>query len=169
MPPPSGPDLPGRFQCHSVSNFLAPSPITGEMNRQVRHDARFEEPDPELDRHASEVIQACVEVHRVLGPGYLESIYERALAVELKHRGIEFERQVPIDLYYRCEEIGEHRLDFLVRDRLIVELKAVETLLDIHKIQVRSYLKARGERLGLLINFNSSLLLRGVRRIIWSP
>ena len=139
------------------------------MNRQVRQDARFEEPDPELDRHASDVIRACVEVHRVLGPGYLESIYERALAVELQYRGIEFERQVPIGLYYRGEAIGEHRLDFLVRKRLVVELKAVETLLDVHKVQVRSYLKAREERLGLLINFNSPLLLKGVRRIIWPP
>ena len=131
------------------------------MNRQVRQDARFDEPDSELDRHASDVIQACIEVHRVLGPGYLESIYERALAVELGHRGIEFERQVPIDLYYRSQPIGEHRLDFLVRNCLVAELKAVETL--------RSYLKARDERLGLLINFNVPLLLKGVRRIIWTP
>src|SRR3954464_14006694 len=98
------------------------------MNRQVRQDARFD------------------EVHRVLGPGYLESIYERALAVELGHRGIEFERQVPIDLYYRSQPIGEHRLGFLVRNCLVVELKAVETLLDVHRVQVRSYLKARDER-----------------------
>src|SRR5437763_8597066 len=116
------------------------------MNRQVRQDARFDEPDSELDRHASDVIQACIEVHRVLGAGYLESIYERALAVELGHRGIEFERQVPIDLYYRSQPIGEHRLDFLVRNCLVVELKAVETLLDVHRVQVRSYLKARDER-----------------------
>lgn len=139
------------------------------MKRQGARTARFEEPDPELDEHASEVLDACLEVHRTLGPGYLEAIYEQALSVELKLRCIPFERQVPIGLSYKGVPVGRHRMDFLVRGRLVVELKADETLNAVHKVQVRSYLKARGERLGLLINFNEELLLRGVRRVIWSP
>jgi GxxExxY protein len=129
----------------------------------------FEEPDPELDGLASSVISACIEVHNHLGPGYTEGIYERALCHELRLRRTEFERQVPLTVAYKNELVGEHRLDLLVGRRLIVELKAVEALGAVHAVQLRSYLKARGERLGLLINFNVPKLLGGVRRIIWTP
>jgi GxxExxY protein len=105
-------------------------------------------------------------VHELLGPGYLESVYERAVCVELQLRGIEFERQVPVGLWYKGASVGEHRLALVIRRRLIVELKAVDTLLPVHLVQVRSYLKATGERLGLLINFNVPLLLQGVPRVI---
>src|SRR5262249_11491916 len=115
---------------------------------------RFDEPDAELDRLASVVISACIAVHSELGAGYAESIYERALCHELQLRDIDFERQVPIPVIYKNEPVGEHRLDLVVGQRLIVELKAIEALGPVHGIQLRSYLKARGERLGLLINFN---------------
>jgi GxxExxY protein len=115
---------------------------------------RFEEPDAQLDLLASAVISACIEVHGNLGPGYTEAIYERALCRELRLRSVEFERQVPLCVVYKGERVGEHRLDLLVGQRLIVELKAIEALGAIHGVQLRSYLKARGERLGLLINFN---------------
>jgi GxxExxY protein len=126
----------------------------------------FEELDPELDRLAGTVVRSCVEVHRALGPGYVESVYERAVCVELTMRGVEFERQVSVAIGYRGVPVGEHRLDLLVEKRLVVELKASEALSKVHILQVRSYLKAIGARLGLLINFNEPLLLHGVRRVI---
>ena len=124
------------------------------------------EPDEELDGYATDVINAAIEVHRVLGPGFLESVYERALCVELALRRVPHRRQVPILVGYKGHDVGESCLDLLVADRLVVELKAIEVLAPIHWIQVRSYLRATGCILGLLINFNVPVLLRGVRRVI---
>jgi GxxExxY protein len=100
------------------------------------------------------------------GPGFLESVYEEALAVELGLRGLAFKRQVPIALQYKGTPIGQGRLDFLVAERLVVELKASEGLLPVHLAQVLSYLKATGQTLGLLINFNVRHLRQGIRRVI---
>lgn len=111
------------------------------------------------------VIGAAVEVHRVLGPGFLESIYEEAMALELALRQVPFERQVPINVSYKTALVGEGRLDLLVSDSLIVELKAVERLLPIHQAQLMSYLKAARRPVGLLINFHERLLKNGLRRI----
>lgn len=124
------------------------------------------EPPAYLDEIARAVIGAAIEVHRQLGPGFLEAVYEAALAKELEARGIGFARQVPIPLTYRDETIGEHRLDFLVEDALVIELKAVDALAVIHSAQTLSYLRAGSFRLGLLINFNTPLLKAGIRRII---
>jgi GxxExxY protein len=126
------------------------------------------EPNEELDLLAHEVIGAAIEVHRILGPGYLESVYEAALAVELSLRSIAFERQAPIFLEYKGAPIGEGRLDILVQRKLIVEIKAIEALAAVHKAQAISYLKATGCRLALLINFNSAILKDGIKRIIYS-
>jgi len=126
------------------------------------------EPGPELDALATAVIGASIEVHRVLGPGYLESVYEEALSAEFGLNGIAFDRQKPFSLDYKSQRVGEGRMDFLVESRLVVEIKAVERLLPIHKAQVMSYLKATRGRLGLLINFNERILRDGIRRIIWS-
>jgi GxxExxY protein len=128
-----------------------------------------EEPDWSLDQWAHRVIGAALEVHRTLGPGFLEGIYEEALCVELRLRSIPFRRQVPVAIRYKGETVGHNHLDLLVADRLIVELKAIETLAAIHGAQVRSYLKATGRQLGLLINFNVLLLRDGLRRIILTP
>ncbi len=137
------------------------------MKRQDARDARdLREPDQELDRHASDVLAAAIEVHSVLGPGYLESVYERALCVELGLRKVPYRRQVPFAVEYKGHGVGESCLDLLVGERLVVELKAVEALAPIHWVQVRSYLKATGCILGLLINFNVTVLLRGVRRVV---
>ena len=139
------------------------------MERQDAKDAReFQEPDEDLDRIASVLVGAAVEVHRHLGPGFLESVYERSLCVELGLRAITFQRQVPVAVEYKGHPVGDGRLDLLVEDRLIVELKAVEALEPIHGVQLRSYLKATGRSLGILINFNVPVLLRGVRRVILS-
>jgi GxxExxY protein len=126
------------------------------------------EPHPEIDAQASAVIGAAVEVHRILGAGFLETIYEQAMCVELALRGLPFVRQAPVSVVYKNTIVAEARIDLLVADRLIVELKAVTELAPIHTAQVLSYLKAASLPLALLINFNVPVLLRGVRRIIHS-
>jgi GxxExxY protein len=114
------------------------------------------------------VIGAAIDVHRELGPGFLESIYEAALCHELELRGIPHVRQAAIQVSYKGHELGENRIDILVSNRLIVELKAVEKVDDIHYAQVKSYLKATHLTLGLLINFNVKLLKDGISRIVLS-
>ncbi len=104
------------------------------------------------------VIGAAIAVHRELGPGFLEGIYEEALAVEFALEGIAFVRQKPVALFYKDHQIGEHRLDFLVENLIVVELKAIRDLEDIHFAIGRSYLKATGLHDGLLLNFATSPL-----------
>jgi GxxExxY protein len=99
------------------------------------------------------VIAAAIRVHRELGPGFLESLYEEALAVEFALSGVQFVRQKPVPLFYKDHQIGEHRLDFLVENKIIVELKAISALEDIHFAIGRSYLKATNLEDGLLLNF----------------
>jgi len=136
-------------------------------NIQDAKDAKIE-PSRRLDRLARTVIGAAIEVHRHLGPGYLEGVYEEALAVELRLRGVLFERQKAIAVTYKGHNVGEGRVDLLVGDELLVELKAVEALAPIHKAQLLSYLKAMGCHLGLLINFNVPVLRAGVQRVVLS-
>lgn len=126
------------------------------------------EPRPELDALAREVIGAAIEVHRGLGPGYLESVYEQALVVELGLRSFLLARQVGFAVDYKGQPVGEGRLDFLVGGELVVELKAVEALAPIHSAQVISYLKAARHELGLLINFHVRVLKDGVKRVVLS-
>jgi len=114
------------------------------------------------------ILGAAIEVHRALGPGYLERVYEEALAVELSLRGIKFERQFPVSVVYKGHLCGEGRLDFLVEGVLILELKTVETLGDIHKAQVISYLKITGLDIGLLLNFQVPMMKDGIKRVILS-
>jgi len=126
------------------------------------------EPDKELDTFAKAVIDSAIEVHRQLGPGYVESVYEEALAIELISRHVDFERQKIIAVDYKGWQVGEGRVDIVVGGRLIVELKAVEKLLPLHRAQVISYLKATSQPLGLLVNFNERLLRDGIWRIVLS-
>ena len=105
-----------------------------------------------------QIIAAAIRVHRSLGPGFLESIYEEALAVEFALSGIQFVRQYTVPLFYRDHQIGEHRLDFLVEGKIVVELKAVSRLEDIHFAIGRSYLKAISLEDGLLFNFATTPL-----------
>ena len=128
----------------------------------------FFEPDSQTDELARAVIGAAIQVHRHLGPGYLESIYEEALGVELAEAGLAFERQKEISVDYKGRVIGKQRVDLLVGGRLLVELKAVEALAEIHKAQVISYLKAMQLPLGLLINFNVPVLKAGVQRVVYT-
>ena len=121
----------------------------------------------ETNRVTEAIIGAAIEVHRTLGPGFLESIYEEALCVELTLRGARYTRQVPVAVDYKGHRIGESRLDLLVDDAVVVELKAVDALAPVHTAQVISYLKATGCRIGLLINFNVKRLTDGIRRIVY--
>jgi GxxExxY protein len=124
------------------------------------------EPDQKTDELARAVIGAAIEVHRQLGPGFLESVYEEALCVELEDRQIPFERQKEISVLYKNRRIGQQRIDLLIGKSLIVELKAIEVLAEIHRAQVISYLKATHLTLGLLINFNVPVLKDGIQRIV---
>ncbi|MBZ0131357.1 MAG: GxxExxY protein [Thiohalobacteraceae bacterium] len=126
------------------------------------------EPSSELDALAHKVIGAAIEVHRILGPGYLESVYEEALAVELGMQDIPCNRQTPVSIEYKGRTVGESRLDLLVASSLVIELKTVDNLLPIHHAQVLSYLKATRKHVGLLINFNVRVLRDGVKRIVLS-
>ena len=112
------------------------------------------------------IVGAVIEVHRHLGPGQLESNYERALAKELAAREIPFKRQVSIDSVYKGDVIGTFVVDMIVNDQIILELKAVERLHPSHTAQVVSYLRTTGLRLGLLINFNEAVAWKGIRRIV---
>jgi GxxExxY protein len=109
------------------------------------------------------IIGAAIRVHTELGPGFLESIYEEALGVELRLLGLSIERQKPVPIFYRGQPIGEHRLDLLVQSSVVVELKAISALEKIHFAIVRSYLKAPGLNDGLLLNFAGTRL--AVKRI----
>jgi GxxExxY protein len=111
------------------------------------------------------IIGAAIEVHRCLGPGLLESIYEEALAVELKLRAIYVERQVDVDVWYKGHVIKGQRIDMLVDRQVVVELKSVASVPDVAIAQVLSYLKATGLKRGLLINFGLPRLKDGVKRI----
>jgi GxxExxY protein len=126
------------------------------------------EPSEHVNQISHRVIGAAIEVHKLLGPGFLESVYEEALAVEFGIRGISFARQVPVAVQYKGQAVGQARLDFLVEGCLIVELKAIELLIPLHEAQVISYLRATRLPLGLLINFNVPVLRDGIRRIVQS-
>jgi GxxExxY protein len=115
------------------------------------------------------VIHAAIEVHRILGPGLLESAYEQCLAHELRTEGLPFARQLEIPIDYKgCLLDCGYRVDLLVERRVVVEIKAVESLLPIHDAQLITYLKLGGWNLGLLINFNVRLLKRGIKRIVFN-
>jgi GxxExxY protein len=125
------------------------------------------EPIPAEDEEiAHQVIGAAIEVHRLLGPGFLESVYEKALRHELRLRGLNVENQKDILVPYKDILIEGHRLDMLVGGRVIVELKTVDMIAPIHQAQLLSYLKATNLRVGLLINFNVPVLKAGLKRLV---
>ena len=130
----------------------------------VDHGATIERQENEI---SGKIIGAAIEVHKHLGPGLLESAYEECLCRELDLRGIDFKRQVPLPLSYKGLKLDcGYRLDLLVEDKVIVELKTVEAIAPIHEAQILTYLKLRDIRLGLIINFNVPLLVEGIRRLV---
>src|SRR5438105_15624993 len=116
---------------------------------------------------AHKIIGAAIEVHRLLGPGFLETVYEKAFVYELTCQGMAVARQKEILVPYKAIRIEGQRLDLLVGGRIIVEAKAVDAIAPIHEAQLLSYLKSAGLRLGLLINFNVPLLKDGITRLVW--
>jgi GxxExxY protein len=123
--------------------------------------------EAELNELSGQIIGAAISVHRALGPGLLESAYEACLMYELREQGIQADQQVPQPVFYRGVKLEcGYRLDLLVEDRIIVELKAVESLHPIHTAQLLTYLKLRKLHLGLLINFNVPVLKQGIKRLV---
>ncbi len=110
------------------------------------------------------IIKLSIEAHKTLGPGFMESVYENALIYEMKKEGLKFEEQKIITIPYKETVIGEHRLDVVVEDKIIVELKAVKNFEDIHMAQIISYMKASGKRVGLLLNFGKKRL--EIKRVV---
>ncbi len=118
------------------------------------------------DALIGEVINAAISVHRILGPGLLESVYEQALAFELTDRNIHFIRQVAVPVVYRGNDLGiGFRADIIVEDTLLLELKAIDGFSGIHLAQVMTYLKLLNIKRGLLLNFNTKLLKEGIKRV----
>lgn len=114
-----------------------------------------------------DIIGCAYEVHRILGPGLLESVYQKALVQELKLKGFKVKSEVDIEINYKGINVGSDlRLDIIVNDTIIVELKSVETILPIHKKQLLTYLRLTNLQLGLLINFNTNLLKDAITRIV---
>ena len=124
-------------------------------------------PSEKQEALAKQFIDAAIEVHRELGPGYDEILYANALAVELEKRGIPFEREKKVNIFYKGVLVGEKRLDFFLDGEVVVELKAVDALNKKHLSQVISYLKAVDKPLGLLLNFHEYLLKDGLRRVVY--
>lgn len=121
----------------------------------------------ELNHLSKEILAAAIAVHKEMGPGLLESVYELCLLKELQLRGINAENQVLIPLFYKGEQLNkDFRIDILVEKEIVIELKAVDMLLPVHDAQIISYLKLTNRRLGFLINFNVPLLKEGFNRFV---
>jgi GxxExxY protein len=112
------------------------------------------------------IISCAIEVHKYLGPGLLESVYESALCVEFKANSLPFKRQMGVPLYYKGELIAQHRPDLIVDDKVIVEVKSVEAFAPIHMAQLLTYLRVTSLRVGLILNFNSPTMKQGTRRVV---
>ena len=124
--------------------------------------------EAQRDLVSERVIGLAIEVHRALGPGLLESTYEECLDYEMAQSGLAFRRQVPLPIVYKAVRLDcGYRIDFIVEERLVVELKTVEKLLPIHDAQLLTYLKLTGIRIGLLMNFNVAVLKNGLRRLAY--
>ena len=120
----------------------------------------------ELNRVTEKTIGCAIEVHRHLGPGLLEHVYEEALCVEFELQGLHYQRQMSIPVNYKGRVIGEYRLDLMVEDAVIVELKSVDRHDPVFEAQILTYLRVTGKKVGLLINFNSKLLKDGIKRFV---
>src|SRR4029077_10454128 len=118
----------------------------------------------EINQLTEKIIGCAIEVHKTLGPGLLEATYEEALCIEFADVGMKFQRQMPFPIMYKGRNLGQYRLDLLVDEQVIVEIKSVERFDSVFEAQVLTYLRVTGKRIGLLINFNSRLLRDGVKR-----
>jgi len=123
--------------------------------------------DPALNKISGLIVDSAYQVHSTLGPGLLESVYQKCMVVELREKGISVETEIQIPIQYKHHNIDANlRIDMLVGNEIVVELKSVEQLLSVHEAQLLTYLKLSGKRLGLLINFNVPVIKAGIKRII---
>ncbi|MFN3446195.1 MAG: GxxExxY protein [Bacteroidia bacterium] len=119
----------------------------------------------EYNKLSEQIIGCCIAVHKELGPGLLERVYEECLAIELENSGLNFKRQVHLPVIYKGEPTNQNfRLDFLIEDEIILELKAIEVVLPIHEVILVTYLKIADKKLGLLVNFHEEILTKGIKR-----
>ena len=125
----------------------------------------------DINQLSSLIIKAAINVHKELGPGLLETVYQSCMIIELKKMGIKVQPEVPVVIFYNGQKINDvgFRIDLLVDDKIVVELKSVSQVQDVHKKQLLTYLRLAKKPLGLLINFNEVLLKDGISRIINSP
>ena len=125
----------------------------------------------ELNHLSSLIIKAAIKVHKELGPGLLESVYQTCMIIEMKEMGISVQSEVPVTIFYNGHKVNDEgfKIDLLVNDTIIVELKSVEKVKNVHKKQLLTYLRLAKKPLGLLINFNQVLLKDGITRIINTP
>jgi len=159
----------GFRRCLLYSCFWGAFVVNNSMSDSDFKEVEFEASEKEketrqFDELSKKIIGAAIEVHRELGPGFLESIYEEALKVELSEHGLSVEFQKEVTIEYLGVVVGVHRLDLLVEGQIIVEMKAAKELTDVHLAQLRSYLKATGLRVGLLLNFAKPKL--EIRRVV---
>ncbi|MDP6628280.1 MAG: GxxExxY protein [Candidatus Marinimicrobia bacterium] len=122
--------------------------------------------DKNYNQLTQKIIGCAITVHKTLGPGLLESVYEKALYIELKHAELNFEKQKSLPVLYKNESIGDFKIDILVENKIVLELKSVERHDPVFEAQILSYMKLGNYPLGLLINFNSTLLKKGIKRFI---
>ena len=122
----------------------------------------------DLNQLSSLIIKAAINVHKELGPGLLETVYQACMVIELRKIGIKVQTEVPVEIFYNRKKVNDagFRIDLLIDDRIIVELKSVGKVQDVHKKQLLTYLRLAKKPLGLLINFNEVLLKNGITRII---
>ena len=120
----------------------------------------------DLNLLTSKIIGCAIEVHRTLGPGLLEPLYETALRIELEDAAIPHVRQMRLPAFYKGRLLGEYRVDLVIGERVLVEVKCVERLHPVFEAQLLTYLRLTGKRVGLLINFDSRLLMEGIKRLI---
>jgi GxxExxY protein len=123
------------------------------------------EPNPELNFLTNEIIGAAMEVHTRLKAGLIESLYQKALEIELTQRNIPFQRQVKVPVFYRGQQIGYQRLDFIIAEKVVLEIKTIEQFAPVHTSQMVCYLRITGCKLGLIINFRVSALKEGIKRV----
>lgn len=134
------------------------------MRSQRRRDA---EEDVLVDQISGVVVDECVRIHRELGPGLLESVYETVLAGAMVRRGLKIDRQLPVDIHYDGMAFAAaFRIDLLVADTLIIEIKSVERLSNLHAKQLLTYLRLTGRQVGLLLNFSGETMKEGIRRVV---
>ena len=135
---------------------------------QKEYQMEYQKDDERIENDFShDIIGAAVEIQRVLGSGLLQSAYAAAFAVELDERELVFEREVPVEAWYKDKPLGvAYRADFIVEGKVIVELKALETVTELHRAQLLSYLRVSGLKLGLLINFHTFPVVKGIHRLV---